>query len=63
MIYHTKRKNVKKDDLIKCDIVISTFDVAAAEFIEELDPNNGELFKVTWFRIVLDEAHYVIYII
>ncbi|KAL6577425.1 DNA repair protein rad5a [Orobanche minor] len=39
------------------DVVITTYGVLASEFSAENSEDNGGLFSVRWFRVVLDEAH------
>ncbi|MED6132923.1 DNA repair protein rad5a [Stylosanthes scabra] len=39
------------------DVVITTYGVLASEFSSENTEDNGGLFSIRWFRVVLDEAH------
>ncbi|KAM3239997.1 hypothetical protein ACQJBY_053591 [Aegilops geniculata] len=41
------------------DIVLTTYGVVASEFSTESSTENGGLYSVHWFRIVLDEAHMI----
>ncbi|XP_021899056.1 DNA repair protein RAD5A isoform X1 [Carica papaya] len=43
--------------LAQSDVVITTYGVLASEFSGENAEDNGGLFSVHWFRVVLDEAH------
>ncbi|KAK6936152.1 HIRAN domain [Dillenia turbinata] len=43
--------------LAQTDVVITTYGVLASEFSSENSEDNGGLFSVRWFRVVLDEAH------
>ncbi|MCH91795.1 SWI/SNF-related matrix-associated actin-dependent regulator of chromatin subfamily A member 3-like 2-like, partial [Trifolium medium] len=43
--------------LAQCDVVITTYGILASEFSSENAENNGGLFSIRWFRVVLDEAH------
>ncbi|KAL1298728.1 hypothetical protein HN51_043027 [Arachis hypogaea] len=43
--------------LSQSDVVITTYGVLASEFSSENAEDNGGLFSVRWFRVVLDEAH------
>ncbi|XP_028551128.1 DNA repair protein RAD5A isoform X2 [Dendrobium catenatum] len=43
--------------LAQSDVVLTTYGVLAAEFSAENAEDNGGLYSVQWFRIVLDEAH------
>ncbi|XP_052210529.1 DNA repair protein RAD5A isoform X2 [Diospyros lotus] len=43
--------------LAQHDVVITTYGVLASEFSTENAEDNGGLYSVRWFRVVLDEAH------
>ncbi|XP_062172671.1 DNA repair protein RAD5A isoform X2 [Alnus glutinosa] len=43
--------------LAQSDVVITTYGVLASEFSAENGEDNGGLYSVRWFRVVLDEAH------
>ncbi|KAL2536246.1 actin-dependent regulator of chromatin subfamily A member 3 [Forsythia ovata] len=43
--------------LAQSDVVLTTYGVLASEFSTENGEENGGLFSVRWFRVVLDEAH------
>ncbi|KAK6235115.1 hypothetical protein SCA6_010452 [Theobroma cacao] len=43
--------------LAQNDVVITTYGVLASEFSAENSEDNGGLYSVWWFRVVLDEAH------
>ncbi|XP_027929635.1 DNA repair protein RAD5A isoform X1 [Vigna unguiculata] len=43
--------------LTQSDVVITTYGILASEFSSENADDNGGLFSVRWFRVVLDEAH------
>ncbi|XP_073221698.1 DNA repair protein RAD5A isoform X2 [Cicer arietinum] len=43
--------------LAQCDVVITTYGILASDFSSENAENNGGLFSIRWFRVVLDEAH------
>ncbi|OWM68962.1 DNA repair protein RAD5A isoform X2 [Punica granatum] len=43
--------------LSQSDVVITTYGILASEFSSENAEENGGLFSVRWFRVVLDEAH------
>ncbi|XP_010535657.1 PREDICTED: putative SWI/SNF-related matrix-associated actin-dependent regulator of chromatin subfamily A member 3-like 2 isoform X2 [Tarenaya hassleriana] len=43
--------------LSQSDVVITTYGVLSSEFSAENSEDNGGLFAVRWFRLVLDEAH------
>ncbi|EEF34931.1 DNA repair helicase rad5,16, putative [Ricinus communis] len=43
--------------LSQYDVVITTYGVLASEFSAENAEDNGGLYTVQWFRVVLDEAH------
>ncbi|XP_057474411.1 DNA repair protein RAD5A [Actinidia eriantha] len=43
--------------LAQSDVVLTTYGVLASEFSTENADDNGGLYSVRWFRVVLDEAH------
>ncbi|KAJ1401748.1 Zinc finger, RING-type [Sesbania bispinosa] len=43
--------------LAQNDVVITTFGILTSEFTSENAEDNGGLFSIRWFRVVLDEAH------
>ncbi|RDY08011.1 DNA repair protein RAD5A, partial [Mucuna pruriens] len=43
--------------LSQSDVVITTYGILASEFSSENAEDNGGLFSIRWFRVVLDEAH------
>ncbi|GER57094.1 DNA repair helicase rad5 [Striga asiatica] len=43
--------------LVQTDVVLTTYGVLASEFSTKNAEDNGGLFSVRWFRVVLDEAH------
>ncbi|XP_028808168.1 DNA repair protein RAD5A [Neltuma alba] len=43
--------------LAQSDVVITTYGIVASEFSGENAEDNGGLFSIRWFRVVLDEAH------
>ncbi|KAH7680561.1 DNA helicase protein [Dioscorea alata] len=43
--------------LAENDVVLTTYGVLGSEFSAENSEDNGVLYSVRWFRIVLDEAH------
>ncbi|XP_020581441.1 putative SWI/SNF-related matrix-associated actin-dependent regulator of chromatin subfamily A member 3-like 2 [Phalaenopsis equestris] len=45
--------------LAQSDVVLTTYGVLASEFSAENADENGGLYSVQWFRIVLDEAHII----
>ncbi|KAG8079555.1 hypothetical protein GUJ93_ZPchr0007g5958 [Zizania palustris] len=53
-IYHGERTKEKKE-LLKHDIVITTYSTLGQEFGQEGSPVN----EIEWFRVILDEAHVI----
>ncbi|KAG0480700.1 hypothetical protein HPP92_011558 [Vanilla planifolia] len=45
--------------LAQADVVLTTYGVLASEFSSENAEDNGGLYSVQWFRIILDEAHII----
>ncbi|XP_031491213.1 DNA repair protein RAD5A isoform X2 [Nymphaea colorata] len=43
--------------LAQYDVVLTTYGVLSSEFFAENTEDNGGLYSVSWFRVVLDEAH------
>lgn len=43
--------------LAQSDVVLTTYGVLSSEFSAENSEDNGGLYSVRWFRVVLDEAH------
>ncbi|KAJ7981104.1 DNA/RNA helicase protein [Quillaja saponaria] len=43
--------------LSQSDVVITTYGVLASEYSTENAEDNGGLYSVRWFRVILDEAH------
>ncbi|CAH9072757.1 unnamed protein product [Cuscuta europaea] len=43
--------------IAQSDVVLTTYGVLASEFSAEKVEENGGLFLIRWFRVVLDEAH------
>ncbi|CZR69306.1 uncharacterized protein PAC_19206 [Phialocephala subalpina] len=53
-LYHGSSTNVGHEDLLDKDIVLTTYETVRS------DMNNSEtLRKVSWLRVVLDEAHHI----
>ncbi|KAK5112333.1 hypothetical protein LTR62_004296 [Meristemomyces frigidus] len=52
-MYHGAKRNRDLDSLADYDIVMTTYDTAAADFKSK----TGALHAINWFRVVLDEAH------
>ena len=54
-LYHGPRRSENMISTLACDIVITTYDIVAAEW-KSLDKGPRPLFLVNWRRIVLDEG-------
>jgi SNF2 family DNA or RNA helicase len=59
--YHgSNRKDLKLADLANYDVVITTYHMLAADAkSSETRNQDSPLFRINWFRIVLDEAHQI----
>lgn len=51
-IYHGRGRETNPEVLAKADIVLTTYHTVAAEGFK----NNSALFRIKWFRVVLDEG-------
>ncbi|XP_066321736.1 LOW QUALITY PROTEIN: DNA repair protein RAD5A-like [Miscanthus floridulus] len=60
-IYVHYGQNRPKDASIigQSDIVLTTYGVVSSEFSMDGSTENGALYSVHWFRVVLDEAHMI----
>ncbi|KAN0090617.1 SNF2 family N-terminal domain containing protein [Hyaloscypha variabilis] len=53
--YHGRGRETRVDAIANADVVLSTYHTVAGESSKTTSP----LFKIHWFRIVLDEAHII----
>ncbi|XP_042463169.1 DNA repair protein RAD5A-like [Zingiber officinale] len=60
-VYVHYGQNRTKDTkvLAQNDVVLTTYGVLASEFSTESTEENGVLYFLNWFRVVLDEAHII----
>eukprot|EP00833_Pecoramyces_ruminatium_P000475 jgi/Orpsp1_1/1174507/evm.model.c7180000050359.1 len=60
-IHHGTHRLKDPEKIANYDIVISTYNVLALEYNKEKNNENycAPLHKIDWFRIILDEAHYI----
>ena len=56
--YHGSSRTQDLDELAKCNIVLTSYSTAAAEFQDKHKSRNA-LASINWFRIVLDEGHQI----
>uniref|UniRef100_A0A0D9VGJ6 RING-type domain-containing protein n=1 Tax=Leersia perrieri TaxID=77586 RepID=A0A0D9VGJ6_9ORYZ len=57
---HYGQNRPKEASLIgESDIVLTTYGVLSSEFSNEGSTENGGLYCIHWFRVVLDEAHMI----
>jgi SWI/SNF-related matrix-associated actin-dependent regulator of chromatin subfamily A3 len=50
--YHGQKRESDAKDLLDFDILLTTYATVASEF----GRGSGPLYRITWFRIVLDEG-------
>ncbi|PMD59403.1 uncharacterized protein K444DRAFT_411279 [Hyaloscypha bicolor E] len=53
-IYHGNGRRITRERLSQFDIVLTTYETAASDA-----PTSGILSRISWLRIVLDEAHQI----
>lgn len=53
-VFHGPNRAHRARDLVKYDVVLTSYQLAASEF-----KNQGVLYNVNWKRIVLDEGHVI----
>ncbi|CAI6242193.1 unnamed protein product [Periconia digitata] len=51
--YHGSSKRIEISDLLRCDIVLTTYATISSEFCR----GQSMINRISWYRIVLDEAH------
>ncbi|KXS94617.1 hypothetical protein AC578_10641 [Pseudocercospora eumusae] len=56
--YHGANRTQNTAQLAKFDVVLTTYNTAAAEFADGMKKKKA-LSNINWFRIVLDEAHQI----
>ncbi|XP_040377120.1 DNA repair protein RAD5A isoform X1 [Oryza brachyantha] len=57
---HYGQNRPKEASLIgQSDIVLTTYGVLSSEFSNESSTENGGVYSIHWFRVVLDEAHMI----
>lgn len=74
LVYHSHTRNeLNAKDILSADIVLTTYDILASEFREELGDDvqmamvqqakkprlMHPLWEIKWWRIILDEAHII----
>ncbi|KAL2130486.1 hypothetical protein VTI74DRAFT_6340 [Chaetomium olivicolor] len=52
LVYHGSKRKDAAPELDSCDVVLTTYDTLRSDWA-----TNGLLYKSTWVRIILDEAH------
>lgn len=56
-VHHGQSRPKDAKSLAQSDVVITTYGILSSEFSSENAEDNGGLFSIRWFRVVLDEAH------
>ncbi|SGY34513.1 BQ5605_C002g01645 [Microbotryum silenes-dioicae] len=60
-VYHGSKKAKTVEELTKYDVVLTTYNTLAGEWQDPAKEASGHglLFKLCWYRIVIDEAHFI----
>ncbi|CAK7221925.1 hypothetical protein SCUCBS95973_004666 [Sporothrix curviconia] len=56
-VHHGPQRTVRPQDLAKFDVVITTYQILVSEHSHSDDAFKGGCFGLSWFRVILDEAH------
>ncbi|CAK7225941.1 hypothetical protein SBRCBS47491_006058 [Sporothrix bragantina] len=56
-VHHGPQRTVRPQDLAKFDVVITTYQILVSEHGHSSDALKSGCFGLSWFRVVLDEAH------
>ncbi|MBW0511156.1 hypothetical protein O181_050871 [Austropuccinia psidii MF-1] len=57
-IYHCPPHSLSKADILKYDIIITSYNTITQEF-KQTNTSTSFIFKINWHHIILDEAHYI----
>ena len=49
----------KREELEKYDVVLTTYGLIESEFTQRHEKKKAGLFEYQWYRVILDEAHYI----
>ncbi|KAL6634483.1 hypothetical protein ACP70R_027154 [Stipagrostis hirtigluma subsp. patula] len=58
-VHYGQNRSKEASFVGQSDIVLTTYGVVASEFSMDGSTENGVLYSVHWFRVVLDEAHMI----
>ncbi|TVU29896.1 hypothetical protein EJB05_21487 [Eragrostis curvula] len=56
-VHYGQNRPKEASCIAQSDIVLTTYGVVSSEFSTDGSTENGALYSVHWFRVVLDEAH------
>ena len=49
----------RKADFQDYDVILTTYGILESEYSDHLNKKESQLFSCEWFRVILDEAHYI----
>ncbi|CAK7566319.1 MAG: hypothetical protein SEPTF4163_004259 [Sporothrix epigloea] len=56
-VHHGPQRTVRPQDLARYDVVITTYQILVSEHSRSNDALKSGCFGLSWFRVILDEAH------